>query len=246
MYESGIFNTVTGFGVYDIDTKRRAIFKSLLGDRSLFREISPAQQQTTYFYSYLKYPPDLTWTLGLSYDSFEESAIDSSDVNPKVGLEWNITDYLRVRLAAFRTIKPALVANQTIQPTQVAGFNQFFDDENGTKSWRYGFGVDAKIAANLYAGAEFSRRDLDDPEASTGNIEVSRRRSLSCLFLLDAVLGTGDWDGTAVRKVQQHSDRCRYHQHPFIHSLLRSVGLLRWNRGNSGYSGCNARKFTAA
>lgn len=55
-----------------------------------------------------------------------------------------------------------LIANRTIQPTQVAGFEQFFDDVNGTKSSIYGIGLDARLATNLYGGIETIMRDLDE------------------------------------------------------------------------------------
>jgi hypothetical protein len=66
-------------------------------------------------------------------------------------------------MAAFRTIKPALVTNRTIQPTQVAGFNQFFDDFNGTESWRYAAGLDIRLTENLSGGLEASKRTLSEP-----------------------------------------------------------------------------------
>jgi hypothetical protein len=56
-----------------------------------------------------------------------------------------------------------LISNQTIEPTQVAGFNQFFDDSNGTESWRYGIAVDQKCTSALYGGVEISQRDLEIP-----------------------------------------------------------------------------------
>jgi len=56
-----------------------------------------------------------------------------------------------------------LVTNQTLEPTQVAGFNQFYDDLNGATSWRYGVGIDQKFSSTLFAGAEFSKRDLKSP-----------------------------------------------------------------------------------
>ncbi len=31
-----------------------------------------------------------------------------------------------------------MITRQTIEPTQVAGFNQFFDLDNGTDAWNYG------------------------------------------------------------------------------------------------------------
>jgi hypothetical protein len=59
-----------------------------------------------------------------------------------------------------------MIGDQTIEPTQVAGFNQFFEDVNATKSSRYGVAVDQKLSTSLYAGTEFSRRDLRVPLTS--------------------------------------------------------------------------------
>ena len=53
--------------------------------------------------------------------------------------------------------------NRTLEPTQVAGFNQLFDDVNGTKSTRYGVGFDWALMPNLTFGGERARRDLDEP-----------------------------------------------------------------------------------
>ena len=50
----------------------------------------------------------------------------------KVGFRWNLTDRIQLRGAAFQTVKRALSVDQTIEPTEVAGFNQLFDDINGT------------------------------------------------------------------------------------------------------------------
>ena len=60
-------------------------------------------------------------------------------------------------------MKPALIANRTLEPTQVAGFNQLFDDPSGTKSTRYGVGVDWQPMRDLSLGAEATWRDLDEP-----------------------------------------------------------------------------------
>jgi hypothetical protein len=62
-----------------------------------------------------------------------------------------------------RAFKRTLLTNQTLEPTQVAGFNQFFDDVEGTASWRYGLAVDQKLTGDLYGGVEISRRDLEVP-----------------------------------------------------------------------------------
>lgn len=65
--------------------------------------------------------------------------------------------------AAFRSVKSALTTNQTIEPTQIASFSQFFDDVNGTVAWRYGIGLDTRPIESIFSGVEISMRDLDQP-----------------------------------------------------------------------------------
>jgi outer membrane receptor protein involved in Fe transport len=117
------------------------------------------------------------WTVGVSYDDYtqSENGPDVSQVNPKFGVQWNVTDDLRLRAAVFRTLKPAIVNNRTLEPTQIAGFNQFFDDLNATKSWRYGVGLDWRLTESLFAGAELSWRDLDEPISDEGSTDFEKR-----------------------------------------------------------------------
>jgi hypothetical protein len=60
-------------------------------------------------------------------------------------------------------LKRTLITDQTLEPTQVAGFNQFFDDFNATRAWRYGGAVEQKFSRWLYGGIEYSLRDLEVP-----------------------------------------------------------------------------------
>ncbi len=68
-----------------------------------------------------------------------------------------------IRAAVFRVFKRAFVNDQTLEPTQVAGFNQFFFDADGTRSWRYGAAIDQKFSGDIFGGVEYSQRDLDVP-----------------------------------------------------------------------------------
>jgi tetratricopeptide (TPR) repeat protein len=115
-----------------------------------------------YVYSQINYPKTVTWTIGASAD-FLDSNVDQDQFNPKVGLTWNPFPDTTFRAAVFRTLKRKLISDQTIEPTQVAGFNQFFDDGDDTDAWRYGIGIDQKLSNQAYAGAEFSKRDLEVP-----------------------------------------------------------------------------------
>lgn len=125
-----------------------------------------------YVYSLINYLENVTVTLGASGDFFDGAFVDRNQGNPKVGVTWNPWPGTTVRAAAFRVLKRSLIADQTIEPTQVAGFNQFFDDNEGTKSWRYGVAIDQTFSAEVYAGAELSKRDLDVPFLDTVTNEV--------------------------------------------------------------------------
>ena len=119
-----------------------------------------------YIYANINIPEPVTWTVGLNYTDYNEDADQSNDVsrlNPKVGVQWNITPDLQVRAAYIETVKPALAANRTLEPTQVAGFNQLFDEANATKSSRYGFGVDWQVTPDLAIGGEMTWRDIEEP-----------------------------------------------------------------------------------
>jgi hypothetical protein len=121
------------------------------------------QHTNIYLYSLINYPKSVTWTIGGSADFFEGGLLDRDQVNPKFGLIWNPLPSTTFRAAVFRVMKRRLISNQTIEPTQVAGFNQFFDDNNATDAWRYGIAIDHKFSNALYVGIEFSRRDLEVP-----------------------------------------------------------------------------------
>jgi len=119
-----------------------------------------------YAYAHVNLIPTVTFTLGLSGDIFTTVSKDTesrSQVNPKFGVTWNPLPDTTLRAAAFRVLKRLLITDQTLEPTQVAGFNQFFDDANATDAWRFGGAVDQKLLRTLFAGAEFSARLLDVP-----------------------------------------------------------------------------------
>ena len=122
-----------------------------------------------YLYSHFQPQENLSLTLGASADFLEDDSLVNRDqFNPKFGFTWNPLSLTTVRGAVFRALKRTVVASQTIEPTQVAGFNQFFDDPNATESWRYGVGIDQKFPSKIYAGAELSKRDLDVPQIKPG------------------------------------------------------------------------------
>ena len=122
-----------------------------------------------YLYSYIKPIKKLMLTVGASGDFYDADDkddaqdLDRNKFNPKFGITWYPFDGTTVRGAVFKTFKRTLITDQTLEPTQVAGFNQFFDDIDATEAWVYGAGVDQKLSQNIYAGAEYFYRDLSVP-----------------------------------------------------------------------------------
>ncbi|QSA98166.1 FecR domain-containing protein [Methylococcus sp. EFPC2] len=128
-----------------------------------FDSVGEIRYTSGYLYGHFRFPSPITWTLGFNYADYQEGLVSVSNFNPKFGVRWDLSEDFRLRAATFTTVKPALVNNRTIEPTQVAGFNQFIDDINGTKSTSYAGGFDWRLTRGLFLGGEISWRHLDDP-----------------------------------------------------------------------------------
>jgi hypothetical protein len=104
-------------------------------------------------------------TLGVSYDEVDSEFLDEvkREANPKLGITWTPNSQTTVRAAAFKTVKRTLSTQQTLEPTQVAGFNQFYDDFDLTETKRWGIAIDHKFSSNLSGGLEISKRELEVP-----------------------------------------------------------------------------------
>ncbi len=115
-----------------------------------------------YAYATLKYFNDVFFYLGGSYDKFE--GIEKNDkFNPKIGITWNLNERSIFKIAAFQSLKRNLVSDKTLEPTNIAGFNQFYDDAEGTEMKRYAISFDQKLSKKMYYGIEVSKRDINTP-----------------------------------------------------------------------------------
>ena len=125
----------------------------------------------------------LTLTLGASGDLFDETGTTPGDIalpgvppdepvpvepppvlgeknqfNPKVGMTWSLQSGTTLRGAWFRTLKRTLITDQTLEPTQVAGFNQFFDDAERDRSRTSGARPSTRSSARRRSLAPSTRR----------------------------------------------------------------------------------------
>ncbi|HEY0675256.1 MAG TPA: hypothetical protein VGD25_03510, partial [Immundisolibacter sp.] len=98
--------------------------------------------------------------------------VDKTRLSPKLGFVWSPDDRTTLRAAALRAVKRELIGKGTIEPVQVAGFVQFFDDAIGARSDRYALGLDRRLTDSLDVGLEATWRELDRPilDFGTGRI----------------------------------------------------------------------------
>ncbi len=160
LFRSTWLSNVTGFGYTRSD----------LSPVIPTKIIQTNEHANAYSYNYIHYPKNVDWTVGVSIDSIDQTentqgfnVVKSKRVNPKLGMLWRPSFDTTIRMAMTRTTKGSLIPNRTIEPTQVAGFNQFYEDDLFTDSWLYGAGLDHKFSSDLYGGIEVNARDLYTP-----------------------------------------------------------------------------------
>jgi len=170
LFRSTYFDLISGVGYFDRNSQAYLNANTVLPPPENIMHFpdqdTDLKHVNAYGYSNIKPSKNLTLTLGVSGDFTGGDVRDSKDmdqINPKIGVTWTPFRDTTWRAAWFRSLKRSLINNQTLEPTQVAGFNQFFDDFNGTRAWRYGTGIDQRFSKTVFGGVEVSRRDLDVP-----------------------------------------------------------------------------------
>jgi len=120
----------------------------------------------TRFYGYFFYEagPMFSWTGGITL--LKEQNETDSDLKkgyPKLGLRLEPNPDNEVRLAVFRNrvsvILPSLY--ETLEPTQIAGFNELYDDIGSTDSWNYTAAYKHRFSKDLRVGISSIYRKLD-------------------------------------------------------------------------------------
>jgi tetratricopeptide (TPR) repeat protein len=182
---------VAGGGYFDIDSNETDTFAfedPVFGFTDITTGDSTTKHTNLYAYLYWSLRTNLTLTLGASGDLFKEDGEFFSDFqipevppgepvpiepppvlgtkdqfNPKVGLTWSLGSGTTLRAAWFKALKRTLITDQTLEPTQVAGFNQFYDDPTATASDVWGAAIDQKFGSRVFGGLEYTARDLTIP-----------------------------------------------------------------------------------
>ena len=170
LYRSSWLNLTSGIGAVDTDAPQTLN----LGFVPPFDFLNSSTQSeegnkssNAYVYANLNAWKNLTFTLGASYDKFKpdntQANKDQDQFNPKFGVTWSPVAGTTLRAAWFKVLARSLIADQTLEPTQVAGFNQFYDDPGATESRVYGAAIDQKFSRTLFGGVQLYKRELSIP-----------------------------------------------------------------------------------
>jgi hypothetical protein len=163
---SRYFNVTSGAGYVDVNGKFRfTITPPFVPDVDVDEDL---RHFNVYTYANINLIKNVTLSAGASFDYISGSATivpggHVGQFNPKLGITWRPFPGTSIRAAVTRSIKRTLITDQTLEPTQVAGFNQFFDGIDVTKSWRSGIAVDQRLSRDIFGGLEFSTRHLKIP-----------------------------------------------------------------------------------
>jgi len=192
LFRAPRWKVVAGAGYFDIDAQETTVF-TIDDPFAGFSDTTAGDAKTkhTNLYAYAYFTPveNLTLTAGVSGDLFEETGVftsafglpglpsdpavpiepppvlgEKNQFNPKIGASYALASGTTLRGAWFKTLKRTLITDQTLEPTQVAGFNQFFDDPSATESEVWGLALDQKMGRKAFGGLAYSQRDLTIPQ----------------------------------------------------------------------------------
>ncbi len=125
-----------------------------------------ASQTRLYGYAYYDMHSLLSVSGGITLlKENQETVDDTQKAYPKIGLKLSTGNGSEFHLAAFRNRTSVIRASQyeTLEPSQIVGFNQLFDDIDMTDSWNYGLAYTGRFLENLHLGASSMYRKLTTP-----------------------------------------------------------------------------------
>lgn len=192
---------------------------------------------------------DLSLTGGLALDlfklrySFGLPAIDRKQLSPKLGMVWSPTDGTTVRAAAFTSLRRPFIGGQTLEPTQVASFNQFFTgleqfygDPEGTVSRRVGMAIDQTLSPSAFAGLEAALRKLEVPSAILDADTTWREKSARIYLYKTFVSGRSSGFGAGLNTALSVAGEYEHLNRPQVHNGPEGINMLETIRVPFGVS----------
>ena len=138
LFRSSWLNLITGAGYFDTNGKAADYIAVTILPPPFdcqYRQLrdTDVQHFNAYNYSNVNLLKNLTITTGASFDYLKGDPAEYSGwrrgpVQPEIRHYMEPVSQARFVLLLSESLKRTLITDQTLEPTQVAGFNQFFDD----------------------------------------------------------------------------------------------------------------------
>ncbi len=139
----------------DISNTFGGICPPILGD-CVTESLAIIDRRAVSAYGYVYFTPSTSTqiTLGFSHDDLNEQVNSFDEVQPKIGFSHRVFDHLTLRFAYTQASGTDPDTPLTLQPTQIAGFAQFFDDSIGSTNEQVAGAID--YIGNDFILAQFS------------------------------------------------------------------------------------------
>ncbi len=116
-----------------------------------------------HFYGTYRFGASATVLLGASHERIRDVGLRLDIVNPKIGLMWSPVRSFVARFATFQSVRPALMADQSLEPAQILGQGQVYNDVVSTIAQVRSLAIDYLPTPLAHAGVEVTHRKLRDP-----------------------------------------------------------------------------------
>jgi len=190
VYKSNNYQTILGTGNYvDNFDKNSVLLLRVKSNGNTASDFSTRKSNTitnTSAYIYELFTLDSTLILaGVSNNDYDDnvSNIHASQINPKLGIQFEISRNT-YKMAYFSTLQKSLLNNQTLEPTNILGFNQFYNDTNAAKANNIALGINSRINATLNSEISYIKRDLLIPIIKNNKqVEEGQKESIASAYL---------------------------------------------------------------
>jgi tetratricopeptide (TPR) repeat protein len=207
---------------------------------SLFANYPELERRSDYInlFAYTTWNPNSTvsTTLAGSYIEYDDGLVKLDEFNPKVGLTLSLPFRIRIRAAYFESIVRPFILRQTLEPTHINGFNQQFDDTDGSVTENYGLALEKRFSTTLFSGIELLARDIDSfsrdtDELSTNVSDSDINEDILRAYLLWAPTKrfsfSSEYYYESVEKISAFDDkRLRTHQIPIEVNYFHPGGVF--------------------
>ena len=176
LYSSDNYKVIAGFGLLDSKRTDKFVFEGFED----FNDPVKPKHENLYVYTPFIINEKTSALFGVSWDDFDDGVTSEDKIKPKFGLKHDFNKNNSIRVAYFETLKRSILSDQTIEPTSIMGFNQFFDEGEGTDTEQFSIAWDGKFNAfnnsniDIFYGAKYIKRDSDiplfNPDFETGEL----------------------------------------------------------------------------